>query len=334
VAGPRSSAGPAPAPPPEPELPAGVVVLPDFTVLGNLPMANTMLPTLLNQTVTDAPPVRALALARATSGPLLVFGVDGKARALSDALLAPARLAATSLSPTGERAVLLSGPVLVVVDLLAGTTRPITLPTATRSFSWRDRHTVLAAADGGTFDVDLETGAATPVEGVSGTDVVSPEGRRDAPLTELLAVTSTTGQSSRIRLWRSTPSADQRDVEDRPTFGPPWIGVWTGPGWSSSMLFVRGCASGVITLPARFGRPRGAIAALNVNGIHAGTLVAVNDLTLAPLGFLQPQTVLVAATSPTGTRLLAWTPSTGGLARVSSAETPLDVAVADLLPPA
>jgi hypothetical protein len=71
-----------------------------------------------------------------------------------------------------------------------------------------------------------------------------------------------------------------------------------------------------------------------VNGIHAGTLVAVNDLTLAPLGFLQPQTVLVAATSPTGTRLLAWTPSTGGLARVSSAETPLDVAVADLLPPA
>jgi hypothetical protein len=334
VAGPRSSAGPTPAPPPEPEIPAGVVVLPDFTVLGSLPMANTVLPTLLNPTVTDAPPVRALALARAKSGPLLVYGVDGKARALNDALLAPARLAATSLAPTGERAVLLSGAALVVVDLLGGTTHSIVLPTSTQSFVWRDQHTLLAATYGGTFDVDLETGTTTAVEGVSGTDVVSPEGRRDAPLTELLAVTSTTGQSSRIRRWRSTPSANQRDVEDRPTFGPPWIGVWTGPGWSSSMLFVRGCASGVITLPARFGRPRGAIAALNVNGIHAGTLVAVNDLTLAPLGFLQPQTVLVAATSPSGTRLLAWTPSTGGLARVSSAETPLDVAVADLLPPA
>jgi hypothetical protein len=332
--GPQARTPPAPVLPPDVEIPAGVVVLPRFEALGQLPQASTPLPAELTPAGSDAPATRALALVRAEHGPLVVIGADGRTRLIDDPALAAARLISTSLAPDGDLAVLVVGDALLVVDLATSQTRLIAAGAAAPVLVWRTRHSVLVPGPDHAREIDLDTGAATPVVGVTGVDVVSPEGRRDAPLTELLAVSSTAGQASRIRLWRTAPGLlSTRDVEDRPTFGPQWIGVWSGPGWSSPTLFARACAPGEITLPTRFGPARSAIGALGINGIYAGTLVAVDNTTLEPLGFLQSQTILVAAHGPTSTRLIAWTPAAATVATVAATTAPATITLSDLLPP-
>jgi hypothetical protein len=322
---------PGPVVPPDVEIPAGVVVLPRFDALGQLPQASTPLPADLTPAVADAPATRALALVRAERGPLVVIGTDGRTRLIDDPALAGARLISTSLAPDGDRAVLVVGDALLVVDLATGQTRLLSAGAAAPVLVWRSRHSVLVPGPGDAREIDLDTGTATPVVGVTGVDVVSPEGRRDTPLTELLAGSSTAGQASRIRLWRTAPGpASTRDVEDRPTVGPQWIGVWSGPGWSSSTLLTRACAPGQIALPSRYGPARSAIGAVSTNGNYAGTLVSV-DTTLEPVGFLQPQTILVAAYATTSTRLIAWTPAASTVATVAATNAPATITLADLL---
>ena len=74
--------------------------------------------------------------------------------------------------------------------------------------------------------------------------------------------------------------------------------------------------------------------AVSTNGLYLATLVAVDTITLDPLGFVDAQTLLVAAGLPrTATIILAWTPRTGELARITTVSAHSQVAVADLLAP-
>jgi hypothetical protein len=272
---------------------------------------------------------RAVAVLRSGSGPLTVLGADGSSRQVTDARLLTARLLSTSLSPDGDRVVLPLGGDLLVLTVATGA---VTLVPAGATqpeppaLAWRDGHSVVVPALDGAHQLDLDAGSVTALPGVTGVDVVT---GRDRRLTELLAVSSATGQSSRIRLWRSDPGGAARDTEDRPTYGPQWIGVWTGPGWGSEQLFARACDPGSIALPTRYGVARSAVAALGSNGTHAGTLVAV-DATLTVLGFLDQTTVLLGAQSARTLTVVAWSPATAALTRLTTSPTPLTLTLTAL----
>jgi hypothetical protein len=188
----------------------------------------------------------------------------------------------------------------------------------------------------------VDSGAVSTLAGFSGQDVATAEGPASGQLLELISTASSIRLPARIRLWRtpptpgaptptSTPTRDEQ-IEDRPIFGPPWIGAWVGPGWSTGDTFVRACEPGAVKLPPDVGTARGALGAVSANGLYAGTLVTVDSTPLEILGFADLQTVLVGAwSSQVASMILAWNPHTGTLARVTRINSYVRISVADLL---
>jgi hypothetical protein len=355
---------PEPLPPGPTAVPAGVRVLPAFARLADLEVRTTALPRalVLDRTAIAAlsqrPLSRAVAVLRQDVGPLVVVAVDGTLRSVNDPPLAEALLFATSLSPDGERIALASSGGLLVVDVTSGTLRSIATGAARPGSApvvWRTPRTVLVPVIGGSVQVNVDSGAVTALAGLSGQDVTATEGPASGQLVELISTAASIRLPARIRLWRTPPAsgttppasgttppasgtepapAQTRDqhVEDRPIFGPPWIGTWIGPGWSTGDTFVRACEPRTVRLPPTIGTARGALGAVSANGLYAGTLVTVDDTPLEILGFVDMRTVLVGAwSSQVASMILAWNPHTGALARVTTIDSYVRISVADLL---
>lgn len=128
------------------------------------------------------------------------------------------------------------------------------------------------------------------------------------------------------------PSADASAVEDRPIFGPPWIGRWGGAGWGNSTLFTRPCDPSALTLPEDVGVAGDTLGAVDDHGLYRRTLVTVEqDTRMESLGFLDAQTVLVSVSKASRTWLLGWDTRSGDLRAVTSVNADAQVSVPDLL---
>jgi hypothetical protein len=206
--------------------------------------------------------------------------------------------------------------------------------------------------------LDVVTGEISAVAGITGIDVVTVEGNPDGPFVEMVSAASIGSGRSRIRYWRTPPEAVPvvtttppsgsaapappsgspappvgGDYDERPVFGPTWIGDWRGPAWSSALLYVRACSPATLRLPTRVGSGWAAIGALQPNGRYAGTLVSVDSTQLDALGFLRANELLVAAMSSGATALLGWTPTGGEFVVVATFTDAVRLSVADLLLP-
>jgi hypothetical protein len=342
VASPRlASRLPTPLPPdPIPSvLPAGVVVLPAFDQLGTLSQLGTLFRAVLDldpaaPPLRSQPLTRAIAVVRHETGPLYAVAPDASLRVIDDPALAEAQLLSTSLSPDGQRAALGGPDGLLIVDLTTGAVRPISTGGPPAVLAWRGNRSLLTPNFGGSLLVDVDTGSTGAIGPVTGQDIVTAQaGTLPAPLVELIP----TGRSPRIRLWRNPPSAAPNptsstaspgDLEDRPIFGPPWIGHWSGPGYGGGDLLVRGCAGNLIAMPAGRGVAGSAVGAVNTTGLYASTLVTVDDTQLDLLGFADPKTVLINATGDRGSVIVAWSPNAGTMLRVTALNTTARISLA------
>lgn len=335
VAGPRPPSPPALLPPvPTAAAPAGVRVLPSFTDLGNLPRRGTALPPSIDSTPIStvdllAQPVRrAVAVLRSGAGPLIVVAEDASVRTVASSTLDGSQLLSTSLSPDGTQVALVSGTGLLMVDLTTGAVRPVAAPALqprTPVLNWYAAHAVLLPGGADAVMVNVDSGAAGTITGVTGIDAFTRRGTKTSAggPDELIPASASITLPPRIRIRNTT------GYEDRPIFGPPWIGAWTGAGWSTSDILARPCAAGGITMPV--GEARAAVGAVNANGLYAGTLVSTEIAALDVVGFVDATTVLVTASAATETDLLAWNPRTGTIQLVTTVSGYVRMSVPDLL---
>jgi hypothetical protein len=307
---------------------------------------------------------RALAVAEPNRGRLIIIGPDGNNRRFDDPILVNARMLNTSLSPAGDLIALARGGDLLVIEVANGNVRPIAVganPPESPAVVWRGPHTVLVADRDSAREVDVDTGKVTTLSGVTGADVVAVEGNPSAPFMELVPTGATSAQRSLIRLWRSGPvvvpasvgspsasasasesasasaSASASTRPHHPTWyerlvvGPSWIGPWLGPGWSSSLLFVRACNPATLLLPDDVGVAHSAVGAVMPSGLYAGTLAAVDNAQLEVVGFLRAHQVLVSARANGRTLLLGWTPAGGAVNLVATFTAEVRLSVADMM---
>jgi hypothetical protein len=337
---PPSSPAPAPLPtlPPPTAPPPDVNVLPPFAALARLGRGTTVLPGRINAEpgaalpLASSPVDRAIALVRPDLGPVLVVAPDGTTRRVDNAELAGARLLTTSLSPDGLRGALIVAGGLLVIDVTTGAVRVVAAgavqPTAP-ILVWRTSRTALLPAGATAMEVNVDSGTTTPVPDLNGLDVVTSEGGPGPPkLIEL--VSTSVALPPRIRIRHGVGPGQ---LEDRPVFGPPWIGKWIGPGWSTEDIAARICASDDIPPLGDARRARMAVGVVRLSGLYGGTLVSVDTTTLEILGFADPQTVLLSAHSPQlAALILAWTPGTTHLALVSTLTRDAGISLPSRLP--
>jgi hypothetical protein len=130
----------------------------------------------------------------------------------------------------------------------------------------------------------------------------------------------------------ASPTADANAVEDRPIFGPPWIGRWGGTGWGNSTVFARPCDPSTLAQPENVGVVREAVGAIDGNGLYSRTLVTVEPgVRLDALGFLDPQTLLVSLAKSNRTWVLSWDVHSGDVRAVTQVNAEVRLSVLDLL---
>jgi hypothetical protein len=348
---------PAPAPVPIP-LPTttedGVTVLPRFADLGQLPagLPGPLPATLaLEPDATDAvPPLsdillnRAVLVARAHDGQLVLLGPGGTPRRFADPRLPGARLLPTSLSPSGERVALAVGNDLLVVDIPAATGQ--LLPAQAQQpdppvITWLNDDTVLVPRDAGARVVDVVSGASFDISEPA-EDVASVRADPSMPFVKLIGGGAGPDEAL-IETWYATLSPSEQQFppasmvglggsDERVAVpGPPWMRSWSGPGWWSPNLSARGCDPPAVELPTGLGPARGAVTAAWVRG-HIGTLVSL-DSELVALGFRHQLQVLVTVRGAGQTQLLGWNPfeqSSNPIYRLTTLSADTDVTVADL----
>jgi hypothetical protein len=329
-------------------VPTGVALLPAYDKLSALPAApGVSLAANLDIGTDQVPlvptPLRAKPVPKVTAllqhagGPVYAFAVDGTVRVIDNPELAspPAQLYSTSLSPDGQRAAFASAQGIDVLDVTTGKVREIDFGGPPGQLTWRDTRTLIVPNVSTALQVDVDSGTVGALATTDGNDVVTQLGKPTAPMLELIPANS----SPKLRVWRTDPviTSDPvkaapavTDVEDRPIFGPPWIGRWTGPGFAEGDLVARACGPEIIPLPAKDGTARSAIGALGTNGLSIATLVGTDATTLDVIGLLDASTVLLNATGPKQSTLLAWTPQTGAVQRVSTVSQTVVISVAGI----
>jgi hypothetical protein len=323
-------------------LPAGVVVLPTYAHLSELSQRATLFHSTVDLDDPAAPSLktsplpRAIALIRHSTGPLYAVAEDASLRVLDDPRLATAHLLSTSLSPDGQRAALGDADGLLIVDLTSGAVRALPGTGPPAALAWRDARNVIAPNFSGGLQINVDTGGAKAFASVAGQDVVTNQVGAPATLVELIP---TDRAVPRVRIWRKqpvavtnpvpgTPGADE--VEDRPLFGPVWIGDWLGPGYYGGNQLVRACVAAAIPLPGVLGFAHAAVGAVTISGLYESTLVTVDPTTLDLLGFVDPETVLLNATGTGASTIVAWNPRSGGLLRVTTVSDTAQISLAAL----
>jgi hypothetical protein len=329
-------------------VPAGVLLMPPYDKVASLPERIVVVSPNLNigtdavplapAALSTRPPGKVTALIKHADGPVYAFVPDGSVRTIDNPELTTTgtQLFSTTLAPDGLHAVFPAPNGVYVLDFTTAKVRQVDTGGPPASVVWRDNRTVMAPNFSTAVQIDIATGTYRAVATSTGSDVVAQQGEPTQPMMELLPA----NESPRLRLWRTEPvtttdpvkaSPAVTDVEDRPIFGPKWVGRWTGPAYTNGDLIVRACGPDTIPLPTRDGTARSAIAALGINGLYIATLVGTDMTTLDVLGMVDPQTVLINATGPTTTTLLAWAPRTAQLQRVATVSRTAVVSVADPL---
>jgi hypothetical protein len=179
----------------------------------------------------------------------------------------------------------------------------------------------------------VDSGAITAVPAISGTDVAA--GSVSGHPVELIGWDG--NQRPRIRVWRveptGPPAASDGDVDERPIFAPPWVGLWRGPAWSTVDLLVRSCEPDAVPLPPTTGAATAAVAAVRPNGLVAGTLVTLDATAMDVVGFADEQTVLVnVSQAPAASIVLAWNTGNGEVRRVTTRGPWIQISLADVRP--
>jgi hypothetical protein len=320
----------------------------------------------------QAPVAKAVAIAQQDLGPIIIVAADGTTRRVDDTALLGARMLTTSLSPDGARAALTTGDGLLVIDLTTGVLSRVGAGAQTQpaqpSLVWSSARTVLVPTRAGAQEVNVDSGSARTLAGLNGLNVVTTQGPSARHLVEMVPG-SPSGLPARLRLWNpsayatpgvssdptstaaspspaaspgssvspaspspAAPGSPATDVEERLVSGPPWIGRWGGPGWSTLDLFVRACDPSSLLLPQTVGVARDALGAIAANGAALSTLAIVDGTTLNALGFVDPDIMLVSTGSPqAGTRVLAWNVRSGDLQSVASLSGYARISLPDLL---
>jgi hypothetical protein len=248
-------------------------------------------------------------------------------------------------------------------------TQPAQTQPAQPSLVWSSARTVLVPTHAGAQEVNVDSGSARTLAGLNGLDVVTTQGRSAGGHLVEMVPGSPSGLPARLRLWNpsayarpgvlshptptaaspsptaspvssvspaspmpAAPGSPATDVEERLVSGPPWIGRWGGPGWSTLDLFVRACDPSSLLLPQTVGVARDALGAIAANGAALSTLAIVDGTTLSALGFVDRDIMLVSTGSPqAGTRVLAWNVRSGDLQSVASLSGYARISLPDLL---
>jgi hypothetical protein len=328
-------------------VPAGVLLVPAYDRLAALPTRGISLPANLDigsdnvplapTALRDKPPTKVLALLRHADGMIYAFTPDGAVRVIDNPeLTGPgSQLYSTSLSPDGLRAVFPSPQGLYVLDVTTGSVREVVTGGPVAAPVWRGDRLLIAPNFSTALQIDLDKGTIGAIATSTGMDVVAQEGGKSvAPMLELLPANT----SPRLRLWHAEPDITSNpvkatppvtDVEDRPIFGPPWIGRWSGPAYANGDLLVRGCGPDTIPLPSKDGLARSCVGALAANGLYIATLVGTDQTVLELVGMIDSETVLINAVGDKTSTLLAWAPRQTQLQRVSTVSRTVVASVAD-----
>jgi hypothetical protein len=350
---PGRATGPAPGPRPPTTTGPGLVsaappnlaILPRVAVLADAAARTTPLPRRVNastagiRSLAGNPLPRAAMLVQLGDGALLIVGGNGQSRLLDPGLLSGGNAVDTSLSPDGTLAAvpLLDG--ILLIDIGHGTTHKITSavprPAAFRpTLVWRTSRALVVAEAGDTSQVDVATGKATPLTGVTGVHTVVQQGPT-ARLTDLLPVGVESGEPAVLRTWEglAATAAPIGDASDRAVTGAPWLGGWVGGGWANESLVVRGCSAVNLRLPPTAGMASSAVVAIDLRDgrMIAALAVVEPGVTSAVLGWLDQKTALVELSMGDRTVLIGWNVVDRSYASLAEVDAAVTLSLPDLL---
>jgi hypothetical protein len=312
---------PLPPLPGPPELnPDSLQKAPTASEVSTLPWRDTELPRALPTDIATAPPLsrdpidHALALIGGTGAAVGVIGEDGRLRRLDGVALEPTREPAGygaspvqhgALTSDGRLAAFPQPNAVVVVDLASGDSQRFDVPGTNTRVAWNpDQRQILVGREGGPSSIlDTTDGSVEAVPFDAYNAAYAPDGT-------VVEITETPDGPSVSDLvhWRDTGSARRLPLSI-------WIGSISSPSATGSQLLVAGSGDQIVRTVARYdigwivldietGQP---IAMLG------GGTVPYSDWLFGPIGWLDADTVIVDAHG----YLLAWTPATGVVERVS-----------------
>jgi hypothetical protein len=323
--------------------PPNVAILPRVAVLPDGIDSDTALAGLLDGVLAGArpfsdPPLdRAVMLAQLADGRLLLIAETGHTRIVDGKTLGDARAVETSLSPDGTLAAVPALDGVLLIDVAHATTRKVTSavprPPAFRpTVIWRGARTLIVTEAGGTSQVDVVTGKAFPLVGVTGLHTVVQQGGRDR-LVDLLAVGADPGEPAIVRTWEGVPptAAPRGDASDHTITGAPWLGGWLGAGWANDTLVARACSATQLHLPPTAGTPSSALVAVDLGSGRLVSALAIVEpgVTATMLGWLDGETALAQVTGEGRTLLLGWNVRQRRFGVVSTLDALATLSVAD-----
>jgi hypothetical protein len=312
---------PLPPVPEPPELnPDSLQKAPTASEVSALPWRSTELPRALPTDIATAPPLsrepidHALALIAGTGATVGVVGDDGRLRRLEGVALEPTRdpagygaspVTPGALTPDGRLAALPQPNAVVVVDLASGDAQRFDVPGTNTRVTWHpDQRQILVGREGGPSSVlDTTDGSVEAVPYEAYNAAYAPDGT----VVEITETPSGPAVSDLVH-WRDTGSARRLPLS-------VWIGSNSSPRATDDQLLVAGSGDQIVRTAARYdigwivldietGQP---IAMLG------GGTVPYSDWVFGPIGWLDDDTAIVHAHG----HLLAWTPATGLVERVT-----------------
>jgi len=324
-------------------LPANVSLLPLTLALDRLPARTTTLPKKINADPAAARPLatsplpRAVAVIRDGLGPLVLVAADGSTRRLDPPAIGDAEFLTTSVSPDGQRVVLVGNPFLMVVNVSTGKVSKVRSPAdaqpAQTRLLWSGSRAVMVPGAVGATIVNVDTGVATFDTSVSVLNVVVAQGpARSWYLSELMpAAEGRTSAQIRIRPSPPPASGSPGPADVRPISAPSWMGQWLGQGWGNGSLYIRPCDAKTLLLPFEVGVAQDPLGVVDDRGLAVRTLTGVEQgVTLTILGWLGPDHVLIRAAKGQTSWLVAWQPRTEEVTLAATVVGRGRVAVADL----
>jgi hypothetical protein len=202
------------------------------------------------------------------------------------------------------------------------------------SIVWRTSQALVVTEAGGTKQVDVATGTAIPLTGVTGVHTVVQEGSTPQ-LTDLLPVGVDSGEFALLRTWDGlAPTAPPTgDTDDRAITGATWLGGWLGAGWANQSLVVRACSAGSLRLPPTAGNASAALVAMDLSDGRVIAALAVVEPTVrsAMLGWLDQKTALIDLSMGDRTLVTGWNAVDRSFSSLSEVDAAVTLSLPDLL---